>query len=206
MRLPIAYSPLNLFLLMLMILAPYLGKKAKNYYETNQQEMKIHTMMSVSKSETVKEKSKKKRKKRRRPSLSSPAYQRPVEKEKPEEKPKPAKKLSQAPLEMDNGQQGEMLLSKYRNVTEKPAPRLLPEQKEETKEIAKEPESSKAVLFKKIRACAMSNDGKKAEQYFLESLETADLSPLESLEKLNQFREHFKSLSSQLSSSSSISI
>lgn len=198
MRLAIALSPLNIFLLILMLLSPFLGRKTREYLNDVQKEQTIEQMVHIiASTENTTE-------------STADQENHAIRTEKPTTKTQSTKAVAEEiPL-------GQNLIAKYREKG-KTSPRSLrnPQTASEnlyTKDVIIEPEKNQTIteaqadeetkkeLFEKIRKYAKTQDQENAEKVFMETLENLDITPLETLERLATFREHFQKLSTQLSS------
>jgi len=181
MRLPIALSPLNILLLVLMLLAPYLGSAAKQYVQKKKQVEKLELMIS-------------KARERKKVSPQSSASHAQENQAAIEENP------INAPAEKTEPQ----LSSSH--VVEEKGPLVEPDSIETAiKEFkpAEKTETSRKQLFEALKKFARARDFQKAEETFLEHLESTDLSPMESLDKYSKFQKMFQKLSDDYLESSS---
>ncbi|MCO4783377.1 MAG: hypothetical protein KC646_13715 [Candidatus Cloacimonetes bacterium] len=198
MRLPIAYTPINCLLIVMMILSPWIGKKAKEHLQSNHETRQIEKI----KKSFVASKSKKKKKPRRvkkkvkqaepSKSLLAKAQEQIIEELKATEKAKEEPKEKQFLL----GESRVIELSSRSNESIKQSKKLAFSQVEKPLSTPK----TKKHYMRKIRDHAINKDYMSAESVFLEMLESQDisLSPLDSLEKLDQFKNKFEKLSNSL--------
>jgi hypothetical protein len=209
MRLPIALSPLNVFLLLLMLLSPFLGRKTKEYISSGQQEQKIEEWVSaVSVAEKKEAPVETKSNSVKTPETPSPGKNRihnhgeeiPLGqsliaryREKGKSTPRSLKKRAELRVERETPQNvsdSEIAVNKTEEINS-------PENIESPENAS---EKRRQELFKLIREYAKAGDQESAEKAFMETLENMDIAPLETLERLSTFREHFDRLSEQLSS------
>ena len=177
MRLPIALSPLNILLMILMLAAPFLGSAAKKYTLKRQQDEKLEIIISRTKSSPNGDSL---------PKIVSENDAAAVPEEK-SENTRPSSKTSQ------NKKQ----LAAKPEINIKTVPVNLDDQS------SKPAETSRKKLFEALKKYARARDFQKAEETFLEHLETSDLSPIESLDKYSKFQEMFQKLSDDYLESSS---
>lgn len=142
-----------------MVLAPYLGKQARQVAEERGQKAKITEMVALSQAQPVAEKSKPKR-----PSLSRQQW--------------------------ESNRQDE-------------ARKKIQEEEAANKQKAQDEASE---FLEKIRVLAREDNYQEAETLFLKRLESKDLSALDMLQKVDEFRAHFEKLKAHFSSSDKKSI
>lgn len=180
MRLPIALSPLNIMLIILMLAAPFLGSAAKRYTLSKKQDEKIEMIVSRNKTESKKTSS--------------------VNQEFGDE----SEEISRVDLVARPSVDKISNEDEHQQESNHPAN---PVQLKAADESAEKTESSRKQLFEALKKYAKTRDFQKAEETFLEHLESSDLSPMESLDKYSKFQEMFQKLSDDyLDSSSSKSI
>ena len=171
MRMPIALSPLNILLMVLMLLAPYLGGGAKVYMQKKEQVVKLERLMAEAR---LREKESAKK-----------ATQKSVQ--------KAAEESVEIPPVSDE----------IEGMVELQTPILA---NQSVPKGQKPVASERLHLFESLKKFARARDFKKAEETFLEHLESKDLSPMDSLSKYTRFQEMFQKLSDDYLSSSSNSI
>ncbi|PCJ19382.1 MAG: hypothetical protein COB02_08325 [Candidatus Cloacimonadota bacterium] len=184
MRLPIAYTPINCLLIILMILSPWIGKKTKEHLQNKHQSQQIEKIKKtfVAKVKIKKFPAKKKRlaKVKIKPSIIQKKEINPV-------KEKELLLGEARVIELNQRSTESYQQSKKLAVVKIEKPLSTPKTKKH--------------YMAKIRTYAINKDYLSAESVFLEMLETQDisLSPLESLDKLGQFKNKFEKLSNSLS-------
>lgn len=186
MRLPIAFTPLNCLLIILMLMAPYLGKVAREQVEEKAAKKNLDQILASRLSANQSKKAKLKRK--RKKAVSRLTMLEKVESNKNIEaikKQKPNVPTQEHQFRSNQPQNHNGLL-----------------QSEQTKILAQarqlKPEENKKALVSKLKKLARNRNFSEAEKVFLSQLEDMNLSPLESLEKQAKFQDHFKRLVDQL--------
>ena len=195
MRLPIAVTPLNLLLIALMIIAPQLGKFAREIVDEKKNKKALDLVISRranSNNNLKKKKTIKNRKKTMsRLAMIEKAEQNKINNAKDFSRTKSQAKIVSSPSKLV---QGKALLSKMKldRVSSKPQARL-----SNTK-------VDKESFMNQLKNLARNRNYNDAEKMFMSRLENMQLAPLESLEKQSKFRDHFSRLVKQLDSESSI--
>ncbi len=193
MRLPIAMTPLNLLLIALMIIAPQLGKVAREIVEEKENKKNLNTVIS----RRVKSQTNLKRKKiengKRKKTISRLALLEKAEKKKKDVSIQAKNNIERSkgasPSKFDDGKN---LLSaiKSEHKISKPSARPLKKNLD------------KISFMNQLKGLARNRNYEQAEKIFMSRLEDMRLAPLESLEKQSKFRDHFSRLVKQLDSQS----
>lgn len=199
MRLPIALTPINGLLIILMLLAPYMGKLAREIALKKNTEANLDTVLSR-RPLAVETKNRKKRPRkktvsrlamlekiesqnRKNNNANSPMTTKTNESDKVDS--------NKAELEFHKGKQLlAQLKSKHTN-NQKPARELSSAEKRQA-------------FVKELKELARSRNYSEAEKVFLGRLEGMNLSPLESLDKQAKFQSHFNRLVEQLDKKSNL--
>ena len=191
MRLPIAVTPLNLILIALMIIAPQLGKVARDIVDEKKNKKSLDILISR-RAKPQNNKKKKRIDKKRKKTLSRLAI---LEKAEQSKKINSAKMKSQASVDQDLAAftKGKTILGsiKSERTNSKPKARV------HNKNI------NKNSFMKQLKTFARNRNFDEAERMFMSRLENMRLAPLESLEKQSKFRDHFTKLVQQLDTESS---
>ncbi|MEE2924143.1 MAG: hypothetical protein VX619_05115 [bacterium] len=194
MRLPIAVTPLNLILIALMIIAPQLGKLAREIVDEKKNEKSLDIVISrraVPKNKIRKKKTDRQRKKTMsRLAMLEKAERRKINSTVDTSENKHKAPVHSSPPGMD---QGKALLNKMKSerIISKPKARHLI------------PNMDKKSFINQLKDFARNRNYDEAEKIFMSRLENMQLAPLESLEKQSKFRDHFSRLVQQLESKSS---
>lgn len=206
---PIALTPLNLLLLLLMLASPWLGKFCRESLEKSSRSEEIQRIASRnSRKVRVKEskdlqKLPNTRKKvvstlKRIEQQQSKEHKLIAQAQNKAEKPVKPGQAETKPIAVLVNQppQGEQLLVSMKEELKAPARSL-------TKTPSLSKKEKKKIFYRKIKEYAKAKDFKKAEEAFLEQLEGMSLSPLESLEKQARFKQHFEKLTTHVKPKSS---
>lgn len=209
MRLPIAYTPINCLLIVMMILSPWIGKKTKEHLQSKHETMQIEKIKKslLANKQTKENPSKKRRKKLKKRSSKKLMAKTPlatpkkpvtlISNEPKFETPKEKETKSSNEKQFLLGESRVIELNNQTNESLKQSEKLALSQVEKPISSPK----TKKHYMRKIRDYAVNKDYLSAESVFLEMLESQDitLSPLDSLEKLDQFKSKFDKLSNSLS-------
>tara|TARA_Y100000589_G_scaffold79873_2_gene73576 strand:- start:2859 stop:3446 length:588 start_codon:yes stop_codon:yes gene_type:complete len=193
MRLPIALTPLNLLLISLMIIAPQLGKFAREIVEEKENKKNLDTVISRRVKSQTNSKRKKIENRKRKKTVSRLALLEKAEKKKKNlsrsNNPR-AKSMDKYPMKLDEGRK---LLTaiKSEHSTSKPHARSLSKK------------SDKKSFITELKELARNRNYSKAEKIFMSRLENMRLAPLESLDKQSKFKAHFSRLVKQLDTQTS---
>lgn len=192
MRVPIALTPLNGLLIIMMLLAPYMGKLAREAVLKKKSETNLNTVLS--RRPMVETKSKKKRPRKR--TISRLAMLEKIESQNLKNK-KPNSRISNKsskPSKVNTDiikpefHQGKQLLAQLRSTHN--------DQPKSARKLS--PAEDRNAFVKELKELARSRNFIEAEKVFLTRLEGMNLSPLESLDKQAKFQNHFKQLVNQM--------
>ena len=198
MRLPIALTPINGVLIIMMLLAPYMGKLAREIVLKKNTEENLDNVLS--RRPVIETKNRKKRP--RKKTVSRLAMLEKIEsqnrKNNNDDSPKSTKinesdkvGSNEVQLEFHKGKQLlAQLKSKHTN-NQNPARKLSSAEKRQA-------------FVKELKELARSRNYSEAEKIFLGRLEGMNLSPLESLDKQAKFQSHFNRLVEQLEKKSNL--
>jgi len=178
MRLPIALNGWNLLLLILVMAAPWLGKFARIQYKDLEEKNKIREMSLLSKAS--------------------------VQAMPNEEKSLPSLSPSKAQWLKNRSQKQEEEEPKGPEASKTPKAQARPMSQESR--VADSSEQDPAVFLATIRQLAMEDRYEEAEAEFLKRIQDKNLSVLESLEKVDEFKNHYSKLRDHFSSSANKSM
>lgn len=212
MKMPIALTPLNLLLFVLMLASPWLGKFCRESLEKSSRSEEIQriALRNSRNLETRDAKELKRPSNERKKVISTLKRMEQLQSKEqrivaqvegsspsPEEAAKSnSQKTVPTPVAVNQSPQGEQLLVSLKEELKAPARTL-----RESPSLSKE--EKKKIFYRKIKEYAKAKDFKKAEEAFLEQLEEMSLSPLESLEKQARFKQHFEKLTTHVKPKSS---
>ena len=197
MRIPIALTPLNGLLIIMMLLAPYMGKLAREAVLKKKSEANLDTVLS--RRPIVETKSKKKRPRKR--TVSRLAMLEKIESQNlKNNKLNPRKSnINSKPSKLNTEKiepefhQGKQLLAQLRSTHN--------DQPKSARKLS--PTEDRNAFVKELKELARSRNFIEAEKVFLTRLEGMNLPPLESLDKQAKFQNHFKQLVDQIDVKSS---
>ena len=195
MRLPIAITPLNLLLIALMVVAPQLGKYAREIVDEKKNNKSLDVVISRRANSDNGIKRKRTDNKRRKKTISRLAILEKAEQNKTnkfKDVPKNSRKTATFPSPSEL-HKGKKLLSKMKSDREAAKPKV---------RLSNTTEDKKSFI-NQLKDFARKQNYDEAEKIFMSRLENMELAPLESLEKQSKFRDHFSKLVKQLNSKTS---
>ncbi len=177
MRLPIALNGWNLVLLILIMAAPWLGKFARIQYRDLEERHKIREMSLLS-------------------SVSAQEAQK-------VDKPLPSLSPSRSQWLKNRAEKQE---DETKDHSSNPLPDLKARPITQEARAAQVPVQDPAEFLTTIRRLAMEDRYQEAEAEFLKRIQDKNMSVLESLEKVEEFKNHYSKLRDHFSSSASKSM